>query len=170
VTGYLSQIPFPVFWLRSSLLYLGVTALIGGAIWLFWGKAIETEWKKFTAANPQVKKAQVQAEKKAKAALPKEINTPQVPANAKAEWNKAKSGAVTLIDLHASESRRETAASHAAHDQRTLEIMALLRIKRQAAAAPESGPTAVPPVKTVKPEPAKTLKKPVAKKQLKPMI
>ncbi|WP_041948437.1 hypothetical protein [Turneriella parva] len=159
-----------MFWLRSSLLYLGVTALIGGAIWLFWGKTIETEWKKFTAANPEVKKAQVQAEKKVKAAVPKEVKAPPVPANAKAEWNKAKSGAVTLIDLHANESRRETAASLAAHDRRTLELMALLRIKGQPGSAPDTSPTSAPPVKAPAPETTKPLKKPEKNKPLKPMI
>ena len=159
-----------MFWLRTALLYLGVTALIAGAIWLFWGKSIETEWKKFTAANPEVKKVQKQVEKKAKAALPSEINVPKAPANATAEWNKAKSGAVTLIDLHANQSRREMAASLAAHDRRTLEIMALLRIKRQAVASP-AGTTAPASVPEPKPaDTAKPAKKPPEAKKLKPMI
>lgn len=152
------------------MLYLGVTALIGGAVWLFWGKTIETEWKKFTAANPEVKKVQVKAEKKAKAALPKEISAPKLPANATAEWNKAKSGTMTLIDLHANESRREMAASLAAHDRRTLEIMALLKIKRQ----PETAPAqSTQPAATLAPQsaaPVKPAKKSPTTAKLKPMI
>lgn len=154
-----------MFWLRSALLYLGVTALIGGAIWLFWGKTIETEWKKLTAANPQVKKTQVQVERKVKAALPKEMNAPKMPANATAEWNKAKSGAVTLIDLHANESQREMESSLAAHDKRNLEILAFFKIKRQPAALPE----ATPAQQMTKPE-ARPEKKTKPAKPLKPMI
>jgi len=166
VTPCPAQTSFPVFWLRSALLYLGVTALIGGAIWLFWGNTIEGEWKKFTAANPQVKKAQTKAEKRAKEVVEKEIKAPKAAANATAEWNKAKSGATTLIELHANESRREIEASLAAHDRRTTEILRVLKIKGTATVSTETAPAVQP----AKPEVTKPLKKAVPEKALKPMI
>ncbi len=159
-----------MFWLRSALLYLGVTALIGGAIWLFWGKTIEMEWKKVTAANPQIKKSQADLEKKAKAALPKEVAAPKLPQNAAAEWNKAKSGAVSLIDLHANENRREIQTALNAHDARTVEILTTLRIKRPAAIAPPTGAPEAPPVKKAEPPVVTKPQKKAQEKKLRPMI
>lgn len=155
-----------MFWIRSALLYLGVTALIGGSIWLFWGQAIEAEWKKLAAANPQVKKTQVKAEKKAKEVVEKEIKAPKAATNATAEWNRAKSGATTLIELHANEGRREIEASLAAHDRRTTEILTLLKIKRTATVSTETAPA----VKPAKPNVPQPLKKTEPAKNLKPMI
>jgi hypothetical protein len=159
-----------VFWFRSALLYLGVTALIGGTIWLFWGKAIETEWKKITAANPQVKRAQADVEKKTKKALPKEISVPVPPGTATIEWNKAKSGTVSLLDLHTQENRREMQTALSAHEQRTLEILTTLRIKRPAPTMNAPQNSAAAPNDNVKPAVVTEPDKPRKTKKLKPII
>lgn len=152
------------------MLYLGVTALIGGAIWLFWGKAIETEWKKITAANPQIKRAQADIEKKAKKALPKEGAAPKLPQSAATEWNKAKSGTASLIDLHTQENRRELQTALSAHDQRTRDILTTMHLKRSAPAELTPPEAPLPTIKKTEPPVMTKPRKQGEVKQLKPII
>mgnify|MGYP000914050066 FL=1 len=108
-------------WLKSALVYLGITALIAGAIWLFWGKSIETAWKshgeKPTKAAREVKAA---AEKKAAKAMP-ELREKTAPLSANIE--KAKSGVAGILEHHADDNRKSMNYMAAQNDRRWAEIL-----------------------------------------------
>lgn len=108
-------------WIKSALVYLGITGLIVGAVWLFWGKSIETAWKshgeKPTKVAREVKAA---AEKKAIKAVP-ELREKTAPLSANIE--KAKSGVAGILEHHADENRRSMHFMAAQNDRRWAEIL-----------------------------------------------
>ncbi|GEM_PF-2963403 len=108
-------------WLKSALVYLGVTGLIAGTIWLFWGKSIETAWKshgeKPSKAAREVKAA---AEKKAAKAMP-ELREKTAPLSANIE--KAKSGVAGILEHHAADNRKSMNFMAAQNDRRWAEIL-----------------------------------------------
>ncbi|HNA80763.1 MAG TPA: hypothetical protein PKY99_14980 [Turneriella sp.] len=147
-------------WIRSALVYLGITVLIAGAIWLFWGKSIETAWKAHgdrpTKAAREVKAA---AEKKATAAMP-ELRQKAAPLATNLE--KARSGVTGILEYHANENRNAMHSLSANNDKRWREILRKKEeIKLPSATAP-AAPTsaAVSPAK----KPATTTEKAVEKK------
>ena len=102
-------------WIESALVYLGITALIVGAIWLFWGKSIETAWK-----SHGEKPTKAAAEKKVAKAMP-ELREKTAPLSANIE--KAKTGVAGILEHHAEDNRRITAALMAQNDRRWAEIL-----------------------------------------------
>ncbi len=128
-------------WIKSALVYLGITALIVGAIWLFWGKSIETAWKSHgenpTKAAREVKAA---AEKKVAKAMP-DLREKTAPLSANIE--KAKTGVAGILEHHVEDNRRNTAALLAQNDRRWAEILG----RRDKIASPLPGLTGQrPPV------------------------
>lgn len=173
-------------WLRSAAIWLILTGIVAGAVWLFWGKDIETAWKKFNA-KPVVKEAKAKLPKeieKQKAELkkldiplPKEAmdRAKQIPLNAHSEWQKTRSGIEGLVEAQKRESTRDLRAMTDKHDSRMIEILKQVRLYK------EPRPTALfPPEPTVQKQPekkgvvkeaAKQKKEPLKKKEpLRPMI
>ncbi len=135
-------------WIRSALVYLGITGLIVGAVWLFWGKSIETAWKahgeKPTKAAREVKAA---AEKKAAKAMP-ELREKTAPLSANIE--KAKSGVAGILEHHADDNRRSMNYMAAQNDRRWAEILKRSE-KMKMPALPKAEMPAVTPPKADRP-------------------
>lgn len=175
-------------WLRSAVIWLIITGIVAGAVWLFWGKDIETAWKKFRS-NPVVKETREKLPKeieKRKAELKKlDIPAPkealdrakQIPLNANAEWQKTRSGAEGLVAAQKRENTRDLQALAVKHDTRTLEILKQLRLYKEPKTAlfpPEITPAKKSEVKAESKnakdkKPNKEVTKP-KKEPLRPMI
>lgn len=122
-------------WLRPAVLYLTLTALIGGSIWLFWGKALEQKWKQLSleTAKPDVTKSRPAAKKiPLKPDLKKE-QTELVKTSPREEWQKTQSGMIALVAIEAADNRSQLMKLSAFNDNRWYE---LLRRPKPAAAMP----------------------------------
>ncbi|MBX3723772.1 MAG: hypothetical protein KF713_18140 [Turneriella sp.] len=151
-------------WLRSAAIWLVLTGIIAGAVWLFWGQDLEKAWKK-ARENPSVKEKEKIAKEipkeiaKKKAALqkadiprPKEAvdrakqsyeTAKQLPLNASAEWQKTRSGAEGLVEAQKRENTRDLQALGVKNDARMVEILKQLRLYKEPKTAlfpPEPAP------------------------------
>ncbi len=164
-------------WLRSAAIYLVITGIFVGAVWLFWGKDLEKLWKK-TKENPVVKEKIPKEIEKKKAEL-KKLDIPrvdaaigtakQLPVNANAEWKKTQSGVEGLVAAQKRENTRDLQAMTGRHDNRMIEILKQVRLYKEpkpvALFPPEPTPVKTPEKKTAKKETAKP-----KKDSLKPMF
>jgi hypothetical protein len=173
-----------VSWFRSAAIYLVLTAILLGAVWLFWGKDIETAWKK-AKENPIVKKTQDKLPKeltqkkpelakelsKKKAELAKVEIPPAVtglPANAAVEWQKTRSGAAGLIEVQKHENMRDLQTLTVKHDNRMIEILKLVKLYKEPKPAVIAAP--IPPAKALTSKNKKEKEKHKPKPALKPMF
>lgn len=144
-------------WLKSALVYLGITGLIAGTIWLFWGKSIETAWKshgeKPTKAAREVKAA---AEKKAAKAMP-ELREKTAPLSANIE--KAKSGVAGILEHHADDNRKSMSYMAAQNDRRWAELLR----RGSKVPAPSLPKTEMPAAAAIRPEAEKKASEPEKK-------
>jgi hypothetical protein len=112
-------------WLRPALLYLFVTVLLCGGIWLFWGDAIRQKLKE-TGENKRSDSASRQANfVKEKTPTPKKLpargltaQTQQARPTGKEAWQKASSGFEELLQVATAENRRLLLESVTAQDRR----------------------------------------------------
>lgn len=170
-------------WFRSAAIYLVLTAIVAGTVWLFWGKDLEKAWKKFRE-NPVVKEKIPKEIEKRKADL-KKLDIPQpkeaidmakqLPVNANAEWQKTRSGAEGLVAAQKRENTRDLHAMTGKNDARMIEILKQVRLYKEpkptALFPPEPTPVKVPEKKVVKKETTKLKKEPEKKKEpLRPML
>jgi hypothetical protein len=144
-------------WIKSALVYLGITGLIVGTVWLFWGKSIETAWKshgeKPTKAAREVKAA---AEKKAAKAMP-EIREKTAPLSANIE--KAKSGVAGILAHHADDNRKSMNFMAAQNDRRWAEIFKRSDKMKMPVLPKADIPAAVPAISPKEEKPSATAKK-----------
>lgn len=116
-----------MLWLRSAALYLILTLLIGGSVWLFWGKAIEKQWRSVMADR------KMNADKPSNAARQKtrrensgKIDTTEIRKISPAEeWRKAQSGVTGLIAIEVEDNRRRLRASADSNDAHWRDLLGL---------------------------------------------
>lgn len=184
-------------WLRSAAIWLVLTGIIAGAVWLFWGQDLEKAWKK-ARENPVIKEKLPKEIAKKKAELQKaDIPRPKavtdlaqkaheaaerLPVNASAEWQKTRSGAEGLVEAQKRENTRDLQALGVRHDARMIEILKQVRLYKEPKTAlfpPEPAPVKKAEIKTEAPalkkkavkEIAKPKKEPEKKKEpLRPML
>lgn len=114
--------------MRQSFLYAGLTALVLGMVWLFWGKEIQKRYGAFKAQSPAVARAEKSLKQTEKA----------VEKSATAEWQKAQSGATGLLSVQAAANRRDFQYLADRNEARWREL--LRRDKSSPAKAPEPPP------------------------------
>jgi hypothetical protein len=119
-----------VFWLRSSLLYLGVIALVAGTVWLFWGSSIESALKK-----PAAKEAVAATREKAKplvSAVKKKVSTAieQSP-NAAGAWKTTQNGFEGLMAAQTHDNQVKLSLLVSSHTSRMHAIFSNLGITRK---------------------------------------
>lgn len=125
-------------WLRPAAIYLMLTALIAGSIWLFWGKAIEQKWKQLSleTARSETKKPKLPEKKiPAKPELVKN-KTETAKASPREEWQKTQSGFIALLAIEAADNRNQLTKFAEFNDNRWYE---LLRRPKPADAKPKAG-------------------------------
>lgn len=153
-----------MFWLRSAAIYLVLTAVFLGAVWLFWGKEIETAWKKYRVAEKIPKEIPKEVKKeiaKKKAELKKvDIPTPtvpaaiqQLPANAAAEWQKTRSGVAGLVEVQKHENLRDMQTLAGKQESRMIEILKFVKLYKEPKPVfvPAAAPVPAKPDKTTAP-------------------
>jgi hypothetical protein len=114
-----------MYWLRSALLYLFVSVLLCGGIWLFWGDAINQKLKE-TGQNKRSDSASRQANSvKEKTPTPKKLKLGELPAQTsqaattgKEAWQKTSSGFEQLLQTAGAENRRLLLESVTEQDRR----------------------------------------------------
>lgn len=136
-----------MLWIRSAILYIAILGVIAGAVWLFWGKSIETAWKSHGEKPAKTaREAKAAAEKKIVKALP-EMREKTAPLSANLE--KAKSGVAGIMAHQIDENRRGFTLMAAQNDKRWLEI---LRRGAKLPPAPSTSATGAKPAQaTTKP-------------------
>ncbi len=143
-------------WIKSALVYLGITGLIVGAVWLFWGKSIETAWKSHgEKPTKAAREAKATAEKKAAKAMP-ELREKTAPLSANIE--KAKSGVAGILEHHADDNRRSMNVMAAQNDRRWAEILRRSE-KVKMPALPKTDAAALTPARPPAGKAAETAKK-----------
>lgn len=121
--------------LGQSVVYIGLVALVAGTVWLFWGKAIIKEYDQFKAKKLAVAKAE-----KRVAETKEDIGRRVKPANAAAEWQKARSGMDGLIALQAEETRRDFESLSGQYDTRLVDLLRKLKLYKEPAAVTPAAP------------------------------
>lgn len=112
-------------WLRPAALYLTLTALVGGSIWLFWGKAIEQKWKQLSAEAAKVESKKAKPAGKAppvQSTLEKK-SIRVTKATPRDEWQKAQSGFIALVSIEAADNRSQLAKLAEFNDNRWHELL-----------------------------------------------
>lgn len=111
-------------WLRPAALYLTLTALIGGSIWLFWGKTIEQKWRQLSSesARAETRKNRL-PEKKIRASDRAEPPKSGLTASPREEWQKTRSGLIALIAIEAEDNRRQLVKLGEFNDNRWYAIL-----------------------------------------------
>lgn len=119
-----------MYWLRSAMLYLLLTALLAGSLWLFWGDSVKTAFHQ----KPVVKKPAMTVKKTAEKKIPP-TGMPAQGVDAATEWQKASNGLTNLLTLVVTENRKDAAALAQLQENRFSELLHQMGIKRRRAAA-----------------------------------
>jgi len=129
-----------VLWLKSALVSLFAVVLVAGAVWLFWGDKIAAQAKKIgintapqkaviakkidsiKAKTPPMTRTEkpLTAAKKAKDKIVSAAPTSQ----AAAEWQKAQSGTLAILQIQNTEVRRDIQHLTNHNDKRMQELIA----------------------------------------------